>query len=326
MVAQVRSLGPISNFAPMQHPKVQLGKSFESASLDPPGTRPLVLSPEAWPPPEALPSEQSLAESSEARLSPEARPPKARPPEPPEQYPITIELGQYFATSLTPPGFDTWDKGLGKISVLIGDPLSGFVSDPLDLSLGSSSFHNHVDNQTPLRLVSFGLGLMDKLVSVGPIDKQSSSHGPVHSAGLVSYGPLFDLCRPDQPAQQSPIQPSSASPASLPDSTIPENHLSFFQPTFPSYHTPSLYSNTSHSPRKSLSISKSLRCHPYPSSSQVSATRGCASIITIYPSPLSESKCLTGHKRKTGSDVSDLLYPPSKRFATSRSFQDTLAF
>ncbi|XP_062171088.1 uncharacterized protein LOC133876865 [Alnus glutinosa] len=122
--------------------------------------------------------------------------------------------------------------------------------------------------------------------------------------------------RPQSPSL-SPVMPNYPH-ASLPD--IPYSSPS-------SYNSPPIYSPIKPPPtKKSPSPRLSIRHHPYLPKTQVLVLRGRAPVSEVYPSPLLESRTISGHKRVAVSEVSDLFSPPSKKLSNPHSLRDRMLF
>jgi hypothetical protein len=136
-------------------------------------------------------------------------------------------------------------------------------------------------------------------------DIPGSMNTPMHAQHLVSH--INPMNAPPQ-VYTNPIISMPPLPFQI-YTTHPTNLAYPNAPTTHKLSSPSSRSTTRH--------------HPYQRKGQASATREKSQIGDIYPSPLSELSKIIGLKRMA---VSELFTNPSKKLATSSSFQDRMMF
>jgi len=133
-----------------------------------------------------------------------------------------------------------------------------------------------------------------------------SMDSPMHAPHPVSHS------NPINAPPQIYTNPIISLPPSLvqPYTTNPPNLV---YPTAPLTHKLS-----SHSSRSTT------RHHPYQKKGHATTSKRKSQLEDTYPSPLSELSKTSGQKRMVVSEVSDLFPIPSKKLATSSSYQDRM--
>jgi hypothetical protein len=163
---------------------------------------------------------------------------------------------------------------------------------PLPNSLISRSIHVSlpIPSSSPLPHMMFAGSMDSPMHAPHPT---SHSH-PINTPSQIYTNPIISL-------PPSPVQPYTT------------NSPNLFYPTAPLTHKLSSHS------------SRSTTCHqPYQKKGNAATSKGKSQLEDTYPSTLSEFSKTSGQKRMVVLEVSDLFPIPSKKLATSSSYQDRM--